>query len=442
MRIVNVIVTLNATDLFTLPPQADQLVIPIPLDQRSVVSTNAWDVLNRENVPSAGPLSDLLRLAITVYTADQIISRKQEGYQGWSRHIRVYFPVSDLVRWQTVQEDLQNMLSFLSGDRWEFYFRQAAPAGAALVTHANTAPPVTAVSLFSGGLDSLVGVIDLLEAGHTIGLVSHYKKGSEHMAQEALYRALESHYGTHRMRRFEFYVQPSQRKRNPLARKEGTSRARSFLFLALGLNITSIAPVSLDLVVPENGLISLNVPLTDTRLSSHSTRTTHPHYFDLFRSVLRGLGIGNSVDNPYQLRTKGEMMRQCGNQALLAAVYPESISCSHADNSRLQPGSRPGIHCGYCVPCIIRQAAEHAYQGIHTEYVHQIKINPPNHVTGKGRDLRAFKMALEELNGLATHSVMLRVLKAGPLPIPNQTHLEGYIGTYQRGMAEVRNFLV
>lgn len=439
MRIVNVIATQNETDLFALPPRADQVIIPIRLDQHTVVSTNAWNVLHGENVPSTGPLGDLLRLAITVYTADQIISRRKEGYQGWSRHIRAYFPVSDLACWQSVQGDLQNMLSFLSGDKWEFNFRQAESAGAVPAAQATTAPPFTAVSLFSGGLDSLVGVIDLLEAGHTVGLVSHYKRGSEHKAQETVFQALKSHYGAPRMRRFEFYVQPNQR--NPFAKKESTSRARSFLFLALGLNIASIAQAPLDLVVPENGLISLNVPLTDTRLSSHSTRTTHPHYFELFRSVLRGLGIGNSVNNPYQLKTKGEMMRECANQILLTAVYPSSISCSHAEISRLRLGSRPGIHCGYCVPCIIRQSAEHAYQGIHTEYVNRIKVNPPHHTTGKGSDLRAFKMALEELNGLAPHSVMLRVLTAGPLPIPSQGDLEGYVGTYQRGMAEVRNFL-
>lgn len=439
MRIVHVIATVDAADPFALPAQADQLIIPIPLHLATAVSTNAWDVLHLENVPPSGPLADLLRLAITVYTADQIVSRKQEGYQGWSRHIRVYLPVLDLARWQAVRGDLEHMLSFLSGDKWEFEFRQAAPAGAVTADRLRVSPPVTAVSLFSGGLDSLVGVINLLESGYTVGLVSHYKRGSEHKAQDDVYQALENHYGSSRMRRFEFYVQPNQR--NPLAKKEGTSRARSFLFLTLGLSIASIAGVPLDLEVPENGLISLNVPLTDTRLSSHSTRTTHPHYFALFRSVLQGLGITSSVINPYQLQTKGEMMQLCLNQGLLAAVYPLSISCSHADNSRLQIGSHPGIHCGYCVPCIIRQAAEHAHQGIRTEYVYQIKVNPPNHSEGRGRDLRAFKMALEELNGLAAHSIMLRVLKSGPLPIPTQADLEGYVGTFQRGMAEVRNFL-
>ncbi len=438
MRIVNIIATLDAADPFVLPPLADQLAIPIPLHQPTAVSTNAWEVLQRENVPSSGPLADLLRLAIMVYTADQIISRRQEGYQGWSRNIRVYLPVLDLVLWQGVQDHLAKMLSFLSGDKWEFNFRQARnPPG--VLAFPPIASTISAVSLFSGGLDSLVGVIDLLEAGHNVALVSHYKRGSEHAAQETVYRALERRYGTARMRRFEFYVQPNQT--NPLAKKEGTSRARSFLFLALGLNMARIASGTLDLVVPENGLISLNVPLTDTRLSSHSTRTTHPHYFDLFRNVLTGLGIGNSIVNPYQLKTKGEMMQQCANQTLLAAIYPSSISCSHADISRLTPGSRPGIHCGYCVPCIIRQAAEHAYQGIRTEYVTQIKVNPPDHTVGKGRDLRAFKMALEELHGLAPHSVMLRVLKSGPLPFATQTELEGYVDTYRRGMAEVRNFL-
>lgn len=34
-----------------------------------------------------------------------------------------------------------------------------------------------------------------------------------------------------------------------------------------------------ELLVPENGLIALNVPLDETRVGSFSTRTTHPLSF-------------------------------------------------------------------------------------------------------------------------------------------------------------------
>lgn len=136
-----------------------------------------------------------------------------------------------------------------------------------------------------------------------------------------------------------------------------------------------------------------------------------------------------------------EMMIECKNKTFLAKHYPGTLSCSHPDTSRYIKGTSPGIHCGYCVPCIIRQAAEKAAGGISTNYAHQIKYNPPGPNTGKGRDLKAFKMALEEIKNIARHSMVLRVLKSGPLPFADLNELNDYISVYQRGMNEVSTFL-
>jgi hypothetical protein len=134
-------------------------------------------------------------------------------------------------------------------------------------------------------------------------------------------------------------------------------------------------------------------------------------------------------------------MKECKNLPFLQQHYVQTLSCSHADNSHYVKGTKPGIHCGYCVPCLIRQAAETAAGSIKTQYMHQIKYNAPQSQTGKGRDLRAFKMALEEIKNIPAHSMILRVLKSGPLPFADQNELNDYIGVYERGMAEVSNFL-
>ena len=440
MRTVNVIAKLDQADTFALRPMEGDLDLVIPLnDHSTVLSTNAWVLLRTTGIASSGLALDFLRLAVTVYTADQIISRDREGFQGWSRHIRLYFPTANAALWDGVKNSVQKMLSFLSGDRWELSFRSAAPASPAPPIPSTPGPAVSKVSLFSGGLDSLIGAIDQLEAGETIDFVSHHKRGSEHPAQEKLFDALVAHYGQGRCRWFDFYVQPSQQ--NLSSGKENTSRARSLLFLALGIGIANFHGAPVDLIVPENGLISLNVPLTGTRLNSHSTRTTHPHFLSLLQEILVGLGIGNHLVNPYRFKTKGEMMRQCRNQQLLTSIYADSLSCSHADNSHYILGTPPGIHCGYCVPCIIRQAAEHAAGITLTRYVINPVTAPPAANSDSGRDVRAFRMALEEVQGIARHSAVLRVLKPGPLPFSNQAELDGYVDVYLRGMVEVRNFL-
>lgn len=68
---------------------------------------------------------------------------------------------------------------------------------------------------------------------------------------------------------------------------EDTQRSRSFLFFALGVLAGSGLPNKGTLHVPENGLISLNVPLDPLRLGALSTRTSHPFFMARFNELLR-----------------------------------------------------------------------------------------------------------------------------------------------------------
>ncbi len=440
MRVNNIIIKENEQDGYQLNVSGNEVLTAFSLGYQSeLVSAEVTTVLQANNIVPTGPAADLLDLGVSAYTADQIISRESDGYQGWSRHIRVHFPVADKGLWDGVKAGLEEMLSFLSGDRWELVFRQRSTSKAVQIPTNRNPNGITKVSLLSGGMDSLIGAIDLLEKKETVAFVSHYKRGTEGSKQPHILDELARHYGNQQLKGYRFYVQPKQKSK--LASKEDSSRSRSFLFISLGIGIANAFGDNITLVVPENGLISLNVPLTQTRLSSHSTRTTHPYYFKKFTDILKVLSINNVIENPYRFKTKGEMMAECLNQKLLQDLYTQTISCSHPDISRRVAGSKPGIHCGYCLPCIIRQAAEKAAGLTATDYAHKIKYNPPRAHTGKGRDLRAFKMALEEIKGLPAHSKVLRLLKSGPLPFDTSQELDEYVSVYDRGMEEVNKFL-
>jgi hypothetical protein len=67
-------------------------------------------------------------------------------------------------------------------------------------------------------------------------------------------------------------------------------RSRSLLFFALGTAVAAALGEAVPLRVPENGLVSLNVPLTGTRLSSLSTRTTHPYFMERLAACVAALG--------------------------------------------------------------------------------------------------------------------------------------------------------
>ena len=63
---------------------------------------------------------------------------------------------------------------------------------------------------------------------------------------------------------------------------ENTTRSRSFLFISFGVFAVSGVKGVNELKIPENGLIALNVPLDNLRVGSHSTRTTHPFYLEMW----------------------------------------------------------------------------------------------------------------------------------------------------------------
>lgn len=439
MKTFNIAVLENSVDNFVLPNNSWEEFMSYTVDETSVMMrSNIQAEWRKRGLYPNASAADFLDFAQAIYTADQVISRRLNGHQGWSRHIRLHFPVSNLGQWQQALSKLEQMLSFLSGDRWEINFRQRSSQR--MIQHVVDSNPegITKVCLFSGGLDSFIGAIDLLANGQKLALVSHYKGGSESVPQTQLYGALAQHFGKNNFSPFQLYVQPKQS--NVQAQKEETSRARSFLFLAIGIVLANTYGQTIPLIVPENGLISLNVPLTPTRLSSHSTRTTHPHYMSLFHEIVRALGMDNSIENPYRFKTKGEMMQECRDRAFLMANYGESMSCSHPDTSRYE-GQRPGIHCGYCVPCIIRQSAETAAGSIHTTYTHNVRTTPPAASSDKGSDLRAFKISLHHTQNLRRMVLLFHILRSGPILFTSEQELLEYKGVYTRGMNEVRNFL-
>jgi 7-cyano-7-deazaguanine synthase in queuosine biosynthesis len=444
MKIWNILLKESDKDIFdfNVPAEEKKLVINLGLHgtSKSLFSTNVFVELHKHKMKLNDNMNDLLSLALGIYTCDQVVARDIHGFQGWSRHFKLFFPVNKLTQWMPLEENISALLSFLSGDKWEIVFRKKNEVeGKQLELIKNSNPDnIQKVALFSGGMDSFIGAIDELEDKNKLAFVSHYKRGTEGTVQNLLYEKLEKHYGKDTFKAHQFYVQPNQGHIE--TSKEISSRARSFLFLCLGLSVANTLGSNVELIIPENGLISLNVPLTGTRLSSHSTRTTHPFYLSLFKEIVDALGITNVIKNPYQLLTKGEMMLGCKNHAILKELSPYTVSCSHSEHSRYA-GMKPGIQCGYCVPCIIRQAAEYKSKIGGTQYVYDIKNSPPSQKSQSGSDIRAFKLAIKRNESKTKSSTMFDILSSGPLPWENQIALDEYIDVYSRGMTEVADLL-
>ena len=431
-----VVCRVGAGDDFTPAVSPDDTLLPISIEQAGALTAAGTTVRRELERVAVTPLPvavDLLNLATAVYSAD-VCTRRVTAYDRWTRDFRLLLPVSDVDRWAAASSHLSRMLGFLSGDRWRVEFRPLANPAPPFVRRKRAKPArrPTAVSLFSGGLDSFVGVLELLERGHAVSFVGHYSTGPTSQAQDAVSTALAAHYPD-RTSFFRFYVRPP-RLNGSLP--EPSTRSRSILFLALGTLVASAFGDPLPLYVPENGLISLNVPLTPARSGTLSTRTTHPHFIGLFRGLLGLVGLNTPVETPYRFQTKGEMLAGTLNPAVLREVAPRTLSCSHPDVGRYR-GAAPGRHCGYCVPCLIRRASlAHIGADGPEEYLIDVLRNPPGAGTETGKDFRAFEMALARPRG--GHRSILDVLNSGPLP-PEDAAV--YAGVYDRGMDEVGRFL-
>ena len=194
-----------------------------------------------------------------------------------------------------------------------------------------------------------------------------------------------------------------------------------------------------ELMVPENGLIALNVPLDETRVGSFSTRTTHPFYLSLWNELLLGLSLKLHVNNSYWNKTKGEMAAECKNKDVLYETMKISFSCSSPGKARWR-GLSPQ-HCGYCVPCIIRRAAMHKAFGkdgtIYTET--SIREMQSKNSEGIGIQLRSFQYAIDKIKRNRNRA-MLYIHKPGPLP-SDEEYLKELADTYVRGLLEVDTFI-
>ena len=386
---------------------------------------------------------DLLVLAAHVHAADTRISRAEQSQDSWTREIRLVVPVSDPARWDTAGPTLKKALDFLTGDRWVIGFR-ARPAGFATIAQVAPpsliAPPLDSISLFSGGLDSLIGAIDLLEDNATPLLVSHYGEGAISDAQGKLFMGLKKHFNKSSFAR----LRVGMTFVNGLVEgvgSENSMRGRSFLFFALGVFAGTGLGRSFILRVPENGLIALNVPLDPLRLGSNSTRTTHPYYMARWNDLLGILGIDGEIRNPYWDKTKGEMATNCRNPALLKKLATDSLSCSSSTKGRWQ-GLGIG-HCGYCLPCLIRRAALITAWGIGgdpTAYtVEDLHAEPLDTREAPGKQIRSFQYAIERLRARPQLANLL-IHKPGSLA-DESYHLNELANVYRRGIGEVERLI-
>jgi hypothetical protein len=301
-------------------------------------------------------LTDLLEIATYVYCADQATPRgggsSREYGTKWRRQFQFHIPVREPDLWssQPVHTALCDMLGFLSDDEYGFTFEKL-----------NKPPPVAQyldfsdesvsgfqaeeVVLFSGGLDSLGGAVqEIIADKRAVALVSHRSSPKIDKQQRALLQDLKEHDPSTQP----FHVPVWISKAKALGR-EHTQRTRSFLYASLGVVVARLFSLW-RIRFYENGIASINLPVSPQVVGARATRTTHPQvlngFSQLFSAVLQQRF---EVENPFRWMTKAEVVKSIRDRGC-GELIKHTVSCTH-----VWATTTLKTHCGTCSQCIDRR---------------------------------------------------------------------------------------
>lgn len=377
---------------------------------------------------TTGGAQELLRLAVGVYLVDRTEPRPGLG---WSRDLALAIPVADPEAWRNRAPAVQALLDFLTGDRWNLSFRRfrGAPITRARAEHRSAHD---LVSLFSGGMDSFAGAVRAVHEGANPRLVGHWNWAPIHHSQEGALTAVETLTGT-RPDFISVRIGRASQAAGEAVGSETSSRSRSLLFLAIGAAVAS-GTRAREVWVPENGWVSLNVPLDGSRRSSLTTRTTHPGLLDELGGLVADLGMDLRFRNPWEGSTKGDLVRWVADRwgtESAAAAFAATDSC--AKSGMRFHRLRPDTHCGVCYACLVRRAAFIA-AGVQdrTPYAEQL-------LAGEARDRfmrnrRADLVAIQAAGSRA--GFMIEDVLA--LDLPPRIRPDDALALANRGLDEVR----
>lgn len=371
-----------ASTVIPTAAQAQALRWPASPGATDTITTDlGWDANPIAHCPPEAV--DLLRIAGSAYLADRLTRRGT----GFTRELGITVALRDASRWTTGRtEALCDLLRWLTGDNWTIEFVADTTPIPSVSTDPRPAIPPHGVALLSGGLDSYLGALHLLDnpdantgssSDDQVVFVGHKDSANAvRHAQTAVERFLAT----------AVTPPPSYSRyafRQTVRPPDSSSRSRSLLFVALGL-ASAAATGATRLIIPENGYTSLNLPLHPNRGGALSTRSTHPLTFFRINELLTELQIPVAIENPFAACTKGEAMRHVSNEKPpdgWLATAGHTLSCSKLDGANLRAGGgNANLHCGLCVPCLVRRGTFIAAdQTDHTVYL-------INELTGAARD--------------------------------------------------------
>jgi 7-cyano-7-deazaguanine synthase in queuosine biosynthesis len=367
--------------------------------------------------PGPAPMwaRDLLELARAAFLVDKRFPR-EAAPDRWTRRIELHVQLCASDVWtEEACRRLDALLGTMTGDQWQTSVGGGAKpeeSGLGLRLH----PPVSAVALLSGGLDSACHAARLARSSHEGVLLFVRFVDREQVPQERVLGAIRKLGATVLDR----HLDQRPRKGRDGNELELSSRTRGFLYMAAAVHAAAAHGVR-RVDVPENGQLAVNPPLTPSRLGALSTRSVHPSTLHQFNELIKSVGGDVELVNPLLHLTKGEVCVRARDDGLTASDLYATVSCGR----HTYLGHR---NCGSCFPCLVRRSGLlHALGEDRSGYEHeQIPDN-------ESADLRAIRLWLHREFGE-------RDLVAD-MPWPPDTTPASVLPVLQRGRAELTSMV-
>lgn len=299
---------------------------------------------------------DLLEIATHVFCADRLTFRGNKDnveYHSWSRLFHFVIKVRDFDFWNNhdVKEKLKEALVFMSGDQaYHFTFQpghSTPPAGLFDTETFQIAPQQnTKVILFSGGLDSLAGIVECLKnSSDQLYLISHRSARRTLKTQDQLFNVLRERY-PNRVKHYKFDC-----SLRGIRAKEETQRTRAFLYTSIAYALSHTLCRG-EIFVYENGITSINFSARQDLINARASRTTHPKTISLLENLFSEINESKiKIATPFLWKTKTDIfhvLNEVGQKDLITSTVSCSQTFQHLDQA---------THCGGCSQCIDRRFA-------------------------------------------------------------------------------------
>lgn len=327
---------------------------------------NDFPLVSGFNVRMSPIIADVLDVFAAIYLADRLAPRcvphdSRPPEARGLRRIHLEIPLRSPDRWRApeVMEALREIAFHVSEDDWCFRFvrRESTPrrAESQLCLFPGTTRYQSVATLHSGGMDSLLGLLTVLEepGSESVTAVSVITHGRVMRLIEQISSDLSVGGLPKPLHRQWVEIHLCGQGRGQLSR-ESSQRTRGLLFLGAGAAAVVLAGND-RLQIMENGPGAINLAALPYRHRGYlANQATHPVTLERFgRLVSLVLNREFRVVNEGIWHTKAELVRSLYKDQFVDA-FRHSVSCERF------PYTTANVACGKCAGCLNRMIALHA----------------------------------------------------------------------------------